>query len=104
MTDPTPTRMFAHHLSSGLSHIFHSTMQVRMCGDEDVVAVDVTESEDGTYWGWRDTKGRLSMIYWCFEALSMCFPYGIEAEEERGNGIRVQLNVVLSTEPKKENE
>lgn len=59
---------------------------------EPVVPVIVTEREDGQYWGWlasdRDTP---TMIHGHAAAFRMCFPYGPQAEVDRGHGRILRL-------------
>jgi hypothetical protein len=65
-----------------------------------VVAVRVTEVEtdspDGTHWGWIDAgkeSGPPCMIWAHRGAFDMQFPYGTEAEQERGKGRVVRLRI-----------
>lgn len=47
------------------------------------------------YWGWQDTgKDKYCMIYPSWVQFTVCFPYGYEALEERGEGKAVRLLVV----------
>lgn len=92
-------RSFAERLPKGYTFFFPSVMQVMMCGAkrQDVVLVDLVEDPNGTYWGWEDAEkpGRFSMIWPSFVQLQVCFPYGIDIEEKKGKGRRVQLRVDL---------
>ena len=41
-----------------ITHIYPSRMQVKMCGDDPVIKVNVRLPKDGeapTHWAWRDT-------------------------------------------------
>jgi len=80
---------------------------VSLYGDnaEDIVEVELKISTDqsvpeGTtegadYWGWYDKdKGFGQMIYAQYFLLNMCFPYGIKASEERGQGKAYRLEIV----------
>ncbi len=45
------------------------------------------------YWGWIEPDGKLSMVQPSWGQFSMQFPYGEEAEEERGRGRAVRFSV-----------
>ena len=84
------------------SHIYPSIKQVQMCVDKDepIYEIDVVEASDpsdDSYWGWMDEHNEISMIYPNAQALQMCFPYGIEAEERAGRGrvIRVDITEIF---------
>lgn len=67
---------------------------LRMCGDPPYFLVRVSLSPEGLYWGWWEpNKKKVSLIYPSKELLSICFPYSLEKEEERGVGRAVQLDV-----------
>jgi len=69
-------------------------MQVKMCGDEPVVPVNVVIDSEGTYFGWQDTgSDYIAMIYHHLGLLEMCFPYGSKAEiaAEKGNIVRLKV-------------
>lgn len=52
------------------------------------------EADVSSYWGWWDEeKQQLRMIYPDRVLLSICFPYGIKAEEKAGKGFAVRLVV-----------
>ena len=84
-------------------HIFSSMLATRMCGidDEEMFALVFRErTEDdpvSTYWGWQDTDSEdCSMIQPTWVQFSVCFAYGVKAEEEAGRGRRVNLTLVSS--------
>lgn len=64
----------------------------------DIINVEIEVAEDQTrpnfdnsdltpdYWCWRDKEGKFSMIYAKYFLLNMCFPSGIEASENAGQG------------------
>ncbi|MBI2673425.1 hypothetical protein HYX19_04135 [Candidatus Woesearchaeota archaeon] len=52
-----------------------------------IVLRENNESGLSQYYGWKDFKYKsYDMIYPLEEAVKMCFPYGIEAEEKAGHG------------------
>lgn len=78
---------------------------------EDIVKVEISVADDQTippapqndpkvkepdYWAWRDNREqRFSLIFGKHFLLNMCFPYGMEIEEERGFGKAYRVNVKL---------
>ncbi len=78
---------------------------------EDILNVEITIADDQTpalepqddphvndadYWGWWAFKQeRFSMIYGKYFLLNMCFPAGIKATEDAGQGKAYRLNVKL---------
>jgi len=70
---------------------------------EDIEEVTLTVSDDQSpdnsmdvdYWGWYDNKkGEFTnMIYPKYFLLNMCFPYGIKATEETGQGKAYRLEI-----------
>ena len=80
-------------------NIHPSEMQVRMCisPSDNVFKIDVREAgehEDTPYYGWLEPSGNITMIFPSLILLSVCFPYGIEAAEEHGDG--KVIKVVIS--------
>lgn len=71
---------------------------VAMYGDDEIVALTVTEDPDGTYLGWLPTGDTdLVMVQW-HTIFSMQFAYGPQAEVERGNGEVVRVSIT-ETDP-----
>lgn len=49
------------------------------------------------YWGWFDNKEQSFIhIYPKYFLLNMCFPYGMDAEEERCYGKAYRLNIITT--------
>jgi hypothetical protein len=47
------------------------------------------------YWGWYDNRTeKFNMIYAKHFLLEMCFPYGIKASEDKGQGKAYRLEIV----------
>lgn len=100
-------RMYGHRACRGVfTNIHPSRVQVRMCGDEPVVALDVVEDpdrdnwrDDVPYWGWEDEgkPGEWHMVFHHITLLRVCFPYGLEAAEAHDRGRRVHLLVAEAT-------
>src|ERR1035437_3000050 len=64
---------------------------------EKAVRVKVTEDKRGEYWGWLDKNDDKPSMIWPNEIkYTMCFPYGPEAEEARGKGKTIRMNIVKS--------
>lgn len=77
---------------------FGDPRTVRMYGREPV-PVELTEDPEGIYWGWIEAEGRRGadgvpeMIQPHHGMFTMQFPYGPEAEQERGKGEIVRMSV-----------
>lgn len=80
----------------GFGH-FGDPRMVAMYGHsrKSIVEVELTESEDGPYYGWL-ADGGVRMIQPNAVLFEMQFPYGSSAEEASGNGrvVRLSLEVV----------
>lgn len=60
----------------------------------EIVDVKITEDPQGDYWGWLATdETRPSMIWASLAQFRICFPYGPEAEVQRGKGVILRLRV-----------
>jgi hypothetical protein len=77
------------------AHLFPSEMQVRMCGDDPILKVLVTEDPNGTYFGWEysDKDYGFTMIYPNMQLVDICFPYGVKAAVKAGQGRIVKLTI-----------
>lgn len=52
------------------------------------------KNKNADYWGWwDDVDKKMSFIHPQLFILNMCFPYSYEAEEERGRGKALRINV-----------
>jgi hypothetical protein len=72
---------------------------------EPVEQVIVTETEDGSYYGWLRTGESVpTMIYDHRIPFNMCFPYGVQAEVKAGNGRVVRLTVKPASQQKPRTE
>ena len=76
-------------------HIYPSAVAVRMCDpDAPVWKVKATVDPKGIYWGWWvPDRAWISMIQPTKDLLGMCFPYGLSAAEEAGQGHRVRVRI-----------
>lgn len=75
---------------------FGAEQWVRMCYGGDVRPVILTEDPDGMYWGWIDADDpdqEPTMVQPHEGMFSMQFPYGPQAEVNRGQGEIVRLRV-----------
>ncbi len=97
---PSPnTTMYAHNTEAGFRHVYPSSMAVKMCGGGEIVRVRIVPDPEGTHWCWHDfEKNEYRMVWQSLVQLKVCFPYGIEIEEKRRHGIRVQVRVELFPE------
>ncbi len=87
-------KFYAHKTEKGYRDIYPSEMQVGMCGDQPIIPIQVTEDENGEYWGWKQADdNKICMIWPSFVQLQICFPYGIDAAEKHGEGKRVKLHI-----------
>lgn len=51
------------------------------------------------YWGWYDNeKKKFTLIYAQYFLLNICFPYGLKAQEERGDGKAYRLEIIKENE------
>jgi len=75
--------------------------QMCMGKSEPIFKIEVKISENQEkdvdpieYWGWIDNEDNyISLIYPQYFLLSMCFPYGIEATEKKGQGKAIKLKL-----------
>lgn len=81
--------------------IFNNIIGTQMCGYENdeiyaLVFREKTEDDpESNYWGFLDKNDDyVSLIFPSWVQFSICFPYGIEAEEKAGNGRRVNLTLL----------
>lgn len=90
-------KLWAEEHEVGFCNFGDSKEFVELYGEEyPIVEVVLTENPDGRYWGWIDT-GETSpvpcLIWWSEPQFKMQFPYGVEIEVERGEGIVVRFDV-----------
>ncbi|MFG3710947.1 hypothetical protein [Micromonospora sp. NPDC047730] len=100
--EPRRWRMYAGRLKSPVEGRefmnFGDPWYVRAYGREPV-PVELTEDPEGTYWGWIDAPGHPQadgmpeMVQPHYGMFTMQFPYGPEAEQERGKGEIVRMSV-----------
>lgn len=77
-------------------HIYPSKIQLSMCGVRYPSSIELEVSNDGTYYGWYDnSSGEIEMVYKSILAVSICFPYGVKASIDRGEGKLVKLTAKL---------
>lgn len=110
IVSPRSTRLFCaeipdeHRGGTYYSHFFPSTLGVKMCQDDrrpyPVFEVLVTETEEypnlDTYWGWWDQERQMFNIVFVKKLLvEVCFPYGSKAEEDRGRGKLLPVNITV---------
>ena len=80
------------------NYFYLNTVCVEMCGPGDIIKVQVTEEpmtqNQDTYWGWWQFEDDAFVFVHPHQTLlNMCFPYGPEAEEKKGVGIRLPVKV-----------
>lgn len=94
-----------HYKSFGVRREFPSLYGVN---EDDIVEVELGVHEDQSpdsdntgqvmkadYWGWFDNgRNEFTMIWPKYFLLNMCFPYGIKAAEEVGQGKAFRLKIV----------
>lgn len=93
-------QMYAGRVDGGFRH-FGSRWYVEAYGHTEVVAVELHESPEGAYWGWLDPGAREPEMIWSDRLLfDACFTYGPDAEQERGRGRILRLDVrAVAAEP-----
>ncbi len=89
------TDMWAELTPKGYRHIYESEVAVRMCGPKGPIhQVRVTQDPEGPFWGWWDAERQAFCMIWQSEVQNkMCFTYGPEASEARGQGLRSRLRL-----------
>jgi len=98
------TRLIAEEFEDHLGqtrfrHFFPSLMQLRMCSADEARLYEVeiaagTHSDPGGYWGWWENEGRRwAWVFGSKVQCEVCFPYGSKAEEERGRGWMLPVDV-----------
>lgn len=97
-TESLDAVFYAHGRQDGsFVHIYPSEFQVTMCGyEKEPIPVVIAQCDTGEYWGF-DTGKAVRLIQSSLVALEICFPYGLEAAEARGEGKRARLNVTKLT-------
>jgi len=84
------TKLFCHKVNNKYMDFYPSVIQVKMCGDEEVIKVivrEAQESETPTHYGWWDNEDQeFSMIYSRILEVKMCSPSGFKVEIEKGEG------------------
>ena len=75
------------------TNIFGSRKQMKLCGDNNPTRIEVTIDENGDYFGWKDNKGKLSMIFKDMISLTTCFPYKMSVHIENGDGEIVKIMI-----------
>ena len=61
-----------------------------------IYEIEITKTDnptDDTYYAWEDLDGKISMIYYGYFILNICFPYGVRAEEAAGRGKVVRIDI-----------
>lgn len=60
----------------------------------EVLVKEMSDGDKSSYWAWWDNDSdRFTMLYYHRDLLSICFPYGIEAEVDRGRGKDYNVSV-----------
>ena len=81
------------------TNIFPDPRTVRMClnSPEPIFEIDVKESDidnNQPYWGWLDAEdGEIRYVFPAKTLVSACFPYGVKAAEESGQGKMIKVAI-----------
>lgn len=71
------------------------TIQMKISDNQEKADSNEHLANEPDYWGWYDIKDEsFSFIFPKYFLLNMCFPAGIKATEERGQGKAYRLEVV----------
>lgn len=87
------------------THFYSHPKASRMCNGKHPVLKarvrEIQEGEESTYWAWWGFgKGDPKFLF-CYARktlLKMCFPYGMKAAEEHGDGVSVNVIIEILEE------
>lgn len=86
--------MYALVTDHGPRHFYKNKFQVELAFDGEVDKYRLTEDPEGDFWAWWDNEDNGFVFCWQSEfQLDMCFPYGPEVSEERGDGHKLSVKV-----------
>lgn len=97
---PACDTMYAYRNPAGgpLRNIYCAPMLVRMHEHppEDIVKVRIVPDPEGEYYAWHDyEKNTWEFVFEAEVLLAICFPYGPECSEQRGEGSRQRVRVEI---------
>jgi len=81
------------------TNIFSDARTVRMCLNEPepIFEIDVKETDvdaNPPYWGWLNAEdGEINFVFPAKTLVSACFPYGVKAHEEAGQGKMIKVAI-----------
>lgn len=88
------------HDGTGIHYIdiYPSIIQVKMCIEPGVpiYKIDVMKTNHPTedsYWAWQDPDGYISLVYYAYFLVDMCFPDGAAAEERAKRGLVIRVDI-----------
>jgi hypothetical protein len=99
------TKIKTHRETEEYWHFYPNMGCVEMCGPEKIYKVNVIEDPAGTYWGWWSLEEKTPAFIFVYPAeilLNMCFPYGPQAETDRGRGFKMSVRIEMIEEIPKE--
>ena len=85
-------------MARGTGIFFPAPEVTRLNGSEPVhraIVRELPEKVEDCYWGWWDNEDQaFTHVYPVRPLVSMCLPYGIQAHEERGEGICLPVEII----------
>ena len=76
-------------------HTHPKTTQLYV-GKKTILSLHVSENPNGEYWAWWDSKrNQFKMVSHVKSGIDICFPYGVDAEEEAGKGNLLRVTIAL---------
>lgn len=86
------------------THFYLHPKTTKLCGDGSILKArvrEIQEGEESDYWAWWNLKTEEPGFVFCYPAktlLKMCFPYGMKATEEHGDGVGVNVMIEILEE------
>lgn len=70
------------------------TLKMRVSENQTIPEIN-GKYEEADYWGWYNNEDKkFDLVYAQYFLLNMCFPYGMEAQEKRGDGKAYRLEII----------
>ncbi len=84
------------------THFYLNLIAIRLADSKSPIlkvnVKEIREGEESDYWAWwshEKDDNKFMICYYQKKILNMCFPYGMKIEEDRGNGIGVNVMIEI---------